>query len=611
MTEGQPTVQLEPDIQTSPIVNDFSITFGTINGSGSQTANVTLLRALCHMGIPVSGKNIFPSNIQGQPTWYTIRLSKDGFIARREEVEILVAMNPMTFSKDLASIIPGGVLFYADDIKNPIDRDDIVCYPMPVKRLAKESDVPTNLRDYVANMVYVGVVAQMLGIELENIYNALNFHFKGKERAVGSNYNLVKAAAEWAEQNLEKRDPYRVEPMAAALDRVIVDGNTAGALGAVFGGVQFAAWYPITPASSMSEALNEYLPLLRRDTETGKNTFAVVQAEDELAAIGMCVGAGWAGMRSMTATSGPGLSLMTEYTGLAYYAEVPVVIWDIQRVGPSTGLPTRTAQGDLTGVYSMSHGDTKHIMIFPSSMEECFEFGWKAFDLAERLQTPIFVMSDLDLGMNYWMSRRFEYPDKPMDRGKVLWEDDLEKLKGEWARYLDADGDGIPYRTIPGNRHPRSGYFTRGTGHDENAHYTEDPEVWERMMERLVKKYDTARSLMPEPCVYRMPKAEIGIIAVGSTDAAIQEAQYLLGKTGMVTDYLRLRSIPFGPQVADFVRSHKKNYVVELNRDGQLHQILSLEIPELSGALTSVCHLDGLPLTARWIKEAILAKEEK
>jgi 2-oxoglutarate ferredoxin oxidoreductase subunit alpha len=592
------------------IVNNFSITIATVNGSGSQTANVTLLRALFKMGIPVSGKNLFPSNIQGLPTWYTIRLSKDGFIARRDETEIVVTLNPTSFARDLAAVQPGGAFFYADDIKLPLERKDISVYPMPVKALARAADVSPNLRDYIANMVYMGVLAHMLGIDLEKIKQALTFHFKGKEGPINSNFGVIQAAAEWAKQNLTKTDPFVVEPMDKTSGLIMTDGNTAAALGAIYGGVQFAAWYPITPASTLAESLNMYLPLLRK--KDGKQTYAVLQAEDELSAIGMAIGAGWAGLRAMTSTSGPGISLMAEYAGLAYYAEVPVVIWDVQRIGPSTGLPTRTSQGDLTETYFLSHGDTQYVILLPGSVNECFEFGWKAFDLAERLQTPVFVLSDLDLGMNQWMTEPFRYPDTPMDRGKVLWEEDLEKLKGVWGRYKDVDGDGIPWRTVPGNMHPASAWFGRGTGHDENARYTEDNQTWERNMARLKKKYDTARTLVPAPVIKEEDGAGVGIIAYGSTEPAVEEARVLLQQdAGLKTSFLRLRALPCTQAVVDFIQKYDRIYVVEANRDGQLRQILSAALPEQAPKLRSACHSDGLPLTARWIKEAILAQEVK
>ena len=609
MSAVQPMIQVEPSARLDPIVNDFSITVGTANGSGSQTSNLTLLRALFKMGIPVSGKNLFPSNIQGLPTWYTIRVSKDGFLARREKYEVVVAMNPDTFAQDLAGLVPGGAFFYADDIKFQITREDIISYPMPVKKLVKEADVPTGLKDYVANMVYVGVLAKMLGIDLDRIYQALEFHFKGKQKPIDLNFSLIQKASAWAGENLEKQDPYRIEPMDETQGYIMADGNTAAALGSIYGGVHFAAWYPITPASSLAEALVEHLPMLRKDPQDGKNTYAVLQAEDELAAIGMAIGAGWAGLRSMTSTSGPGLSLMGEYAGLAYYAEVPVVVWDVQRVGPSTGLPTRTAQGDLTLAAHMGHGDSQHVVLLPGSVTECFEFGWRAFDLAERLQAPIFVLSDLDLGMNQWMTRPFEYPDVYMDRGKILWEEELEEKAGKWARYLDVDGDGIPYRTVPGNRHPSSAWFARGTGHDEYARYTESSVEYQRNMERLRRKYDTAREYVPKPAVETMPGAEVGIIAFGSTEPAIQEARHNLAEAGLKTDYLRVRAVPFTKEVDEFIDSHDRIYVVEMNRDGQLHQLLRLDYSEKCVKMISLAYLDGLPMTARWIEEAIHAKE--
>ena len=593
------------------IVNDFSITVGTVNGSGSQTANTTILRSLFKMGIPVSGKNLFPSNIQGLPTWYTIRVNKDGFTARREEHEIVVCMNPKSFPQDLAHVLPGGAFFYDDNIKLDITRDDIVTYAMPVKEIMREQqDVPANLRDLVANMVYVGILAQTIGIDLQKIKAALEFHFRGKQKPIDLNYNVVQFAADWAKENLEKKDPYCVEPLENTDGMIMADGNTAAALGSIYGGVQFVSWYPITPASSLAEALIDYLPQLRK-RDDGKNTFAVVQAEDELAAIGMAIGAGFAGLRSMTSTSGPGLSLMTEFAGLAYYTEVPVVIWDVQRVGPSTGLPTRTSQGDLTFTHYLGHGDTEQVILLPGTVNECFEFGWRAFDIAEHMQTPVFVLSDLELGMNQWMAEPFEYPNRPMDRGKVLWEKDLEKLKGDWGRYRDVDGDGIPYRTIPGNKHPHSAYFLRGTGHNENARYTEDAATWARMMDRIKKKYHNAAKFVPKPIIDKQDGANVGIIAFGSTEPAIREARHqLVTEAGIKSDSMRIRGIPFTDDVPKFIESHEQNFVVEMNRDGQMYQLLLVEYPHLAGKLTSVAFNDGLPATAKWVKDSILVKEE-
>ena len=590
------------------VINDFSIIVGTKNGSGSQTANNTILRAIFKMGIPVSGKNLFPSNIQGLPTWYTIRASKDGFLARREEQEVVIAMNPDSFARDLASVTPGGAFFYADDIKQPITRADIAVYAMPVKQIVRnDKTIPNDFRDLVGNMVYVGTLAHMINLDIDKIEAALQFHFKGKQKPIDMNMNIVRAGMEWAKANLEKKDPFVLEPMNKTDGLIMADGNTAAAIGSIFGGAQFVSWYPITPASSLAEAVSDYMPMLRK-REDGKLTYAVVQAEDELAAIGMAVGAGWSGLRAMTSTSGPGLSLMTEFAGLAYYAEVPIVVWDIQRIGPSTGLPTRTSQADLTFVYNIGHGDTQSIILLPGNVNECFEFGWKAFDVAERLQTPVFVLSDLDMGMNQWMSKPFEYPDQRMDRGKVLWEKELEELKGNWGRYLDKDEDGIPYRTIPGNKHPLSAYFTRGTGHDEYARYTEDSSVFLHNMERLKKKFETAKQYLPKPVTYKTEGAKIGIIAYGSTEAAINEARIQLERDhDMQTSFLRVRALPFTAEVDEFVREQDQIGVVEMNRDGQLHQLLTIAYPESAMKFRSVAYGDGMPASARWVREGLLA----
>jgi 2-oxoglutarate ferredoxin oxidoreductase subunit alpha len=597
---------------TQRIVNDFSIVVGTANGSGSQTSNSTILRALFKMGIPVSGKNLFPSNIQGLPTWYIIRASKDGFIARRDEREVVVAMNPTSFEKDLASVCAGGAFYYDDSIKSPITRTDITVYPMPVKQIVRsDPNIPNNLRDLIANMVYVGVLAQMLGIDMEKIDAALSFAFKGKRKAIDLNLNIARAAADWARDNLEKKDPYYLEHMDKTNGMIMTDGNTAAAIGSIYGGVQFVGWYPITPATSLAEELNEYLPKLRKSPD-GKDTYAVVQAEDELAAIGMCIGAGWSGLRAMTSTSGPGLSLMTEFVGLAYFAEVPLVIWDITRIGPSTGLPTRTSQGDLNFAANMGHGDTDNIILLPGSVNECFEFGWRAFDIAERLQTPVIVLGDLDFGMNQWMTEPFKYPDVPMDRGKVLWEDDIKKLTEPWGRYLDKDGDAIPYRTLPGNRLPGSSYFTRGTGHDAYARYSEESSVWEANMERLRRKFVTAKNYLPKPVIETMAGAREAVIAFGSTLPAVQEARVLFAsENNRPMDLLRMRALPIADEVRDFIQKHDKVYVVEMNRDGQLYEELIIAMPDLAARIVNVAYSDGLPPTARRIMKEILAKENK
>ncbi len=608
-------MDLEKDNQEDKIVNDFCLTVCTVNGSGSATANNTLYRAFFRMGIPVSGKNLFPSNIKGLPTWYSMRVSKQGYLGRVPHDDIIVSMNADTFNEDLTYMVPGGVIFYADHIGLPIQRDDIITYPMPIRSLVRQAEVPRNLKDYMENMLFVGIVGQMLGIPMESIKEALDAQFRTKLEVSESNFKVVELGADWAKENLVKRDCYYVEPMQPLTDYILSDGNTAGALGSIYGGVQFCGWYPITPASSMVESMIAYAPRLRKDPETGKDTYAFVQAEDELAAIGMAVGAGWAGLRSMTSTSGPGLSLMTEYLGLAYYSETPVVVWNVQRVGPSTGLPTRTAQGDLTMTYFIGHGDTNHLIIIPGSVDECFEFGWKAFDIAEKYQTPVFVMSDLDLGMNQWMSKRFVYPSKTIDRGKILWEEDLqhwiETRNEPFGRYKDADGDGIPYRTVMGNLHEKSSYFTRGTGHDEYGNYSENPILWQSMLDRIKRKFVFACQDLPDPIIEKMPGAKIGLIGMGSTDPAIQEAQDILNNQGLAVDYLRIRSLPTDTIVKEFIASHERNYVLELNRDGQLHQILQLEHAEFSNRLTSVAIVDGLPMAAQWVVEQINEKENK
>ena len=577
-------------------VNEFSINIGTVNGSGSQTANLTVLRAIFKMGIPVSGKNIFPSNIQGLPTWYKIRVSQSGYGGRRKEADIVVAMNPKTFTEDQYDLVEGGLFLYDDDIKDPIDRVDMILVPMPVKDIVKEAKPHRDLRKLVANMVYVGVLANLLGIELEPIKAALDFHFKGKESPVEFNMMVINLAYQWAEENLDLDLPYWIEPRDLTDNAILVDGNTAAGLGTIYGGMHFVSWYPITPATSLPESILEFAPKLRIDPETGKSTYAIIQAEDELAAVGMVVGAGWAGLRAMTATSGPGLSLMAEYTSLAYFAEIPIVIWVVQRVGPSTGLPTRTAQGDINLSYYLGQGDTEHIMLIPGSVKECFEFGWKALDLAEKYQTAVFCLSDLDLGKNQWMTEPFEYPETPIERGKILWEEDLEKIKEEWGRYRDMDGDFIPYRTVPGNTHPKSAYFARGTGHDDFANYSEHPEQWRKNLDRIKNKINSSKADLPEPMITKMRGAKNGIIAFGSTDAAMVEALDYLKADGIKLNYLRLRSLPASDQVLDFIRSHEKVYVVENNRDGQMHSILSLELPEKAKDLVSLAMIDGLPI---------------
>jgi 2-oxoglutarate ferredoxin oxidoreductase subunit alpha len=604
-------LQIAPDeaaaAERPSVVNDFSIVAATANGTGSQTANLAILRALFKMGIPVNAKNIFPSNIQGLPTWYHIRVSHEGYVARRHTSEVLIAFNAATVNEDIEILPPGGICIHNDDWRSLPERDDITYYAIPVNQFVRETGMKGKLKDYISNMVYVGAVAQLLEIPLEKIEDALDYHFKGRRKLIDSNMAVVNAAYEWTAENIQKNDPYRVAEMNATDGKVLITGNEAGALGSVYGGATFAAWYPITPSTSFVDALNEYLPKLRRDPETGEKTYAVVQAEDELAAIGMILGAGWAGARAVTATSGPGISLMSEFAGLGYFAEVPAVIWDIQRIGPSTGLPTRTGQGDVLSTYYLGHGDTKNVILLPATVAECFDFGTTSLNLAETLQTPVFVLSDLDLGMNNWMSEPFTYPEEPIDRGKVLTADEVQE-KG-FVRYKDIDGDGIGYRTLPGNEHPLGAWFARGTGHNEKAGYSERPEDWLQNMDRLKHKFETARQIVPAPVVDQVEEAKIGILAFGTTKFAIDEARDRLAADGTPTSFMRLRALPVNESVKKFVAQHDRVYVIELNRDGQMHNILQTEMPEIATKLISLAYLDGMPLTARWVVEAILERE--
>jgi 2-oxoglutarate ferredoxin oxidoreductase subunit alpha len=601
-------VQETPEVEERAyVVNDFNINVATANGSGSQTSNSLLIRSLFKMGVPVTGKNLFPSNIQGLPTWYNIRLSKDGFLARREAVEVMVCMNGATVAEDMASVAPGGIVVYDDSLPIAARRHDVQYYPVPVRELVKAAGLPYNLQRYVGNMTYVGVTAFLLEIELEELKAALDWNFGGKPKPIQMNWNMLMSAYDWAKANLTNDQPFRCRRMGGFNeDKVLIDGNTAAGLGALYNGVSFVGWYPITPSSSLADAINTYAPQLRLDPETGKPTYAIVQAEDELAAIGMVLGASWAGARAMTATSGPGISLMSEFVGLGYFAEIPAVIWDIQRMGPSTGLPTRTSQGDILSTYWLSHGDTHHPILFPADPKEAFEMAGTAFDLAERLQTPVFVLSDLDLGMNLWICDEFDYPEQPMDRGKVLSAEELKALGGKWGRYADEDGDGIGPRTLPGTRHPLAAYFTRGTGHTPYATYSERPEDWEGNMIRLARKFETARHLVPAPIEDDVEGAKVGIISLGSNHPAIIEARARLSNAGIETGYMRLRALPIDVEVRHFVERHDKVFVVENNFDGQLHHILTADMPDLAAKMISASKCDGLPLSARWITEQVL-----
>jgi 2-oxoglutarate ferredoxin oxidoreductase subunit alpha len=611
-TTSVATREAEVHVEPQKVVNDLSIQVATVNGSGSQTANSVLLRAIFQMGIPVSGKNLFPSNIAGLPTWFTIRASKHGYIARRKEIDFLVAMNPETAEEDVRDLRPGSVAVYDERLNLKRLRDDCVFYPVPFDQLVAPCCPDAKLRKLVRNMIYDGVLAKLLGIEMEEIHKALFKQFRKKAKAAELNWGAARAGHEFAEKNLPKADRFFLQRMDRTQGKIIIDGNAAAALGALFAGVTVVTWYPITPSSTLCETLTDYMKRYRIDPDTKKATFAVVQAEDELAAIGMVLGAGWAGARAMTATSGPGISLMAEFVGLGYYAEVPAVIFDVQRVGPSTGLPTRTAQGDILSTAFLSHGDTKHPILFPCSVEECYSMAIEAFDLAEELQTPVFVMMDLDLGMNNWMADPFPYPQKPMARGKVLSAEDVERL-GQFERYRDVDGDGIGYRTLPGTKHPLAGYFTRGSGHNEKAAYTERPSDYVNNMNRLARKFETARQRVLGPVFQEAAKAEVGIIAYGSSHWAVLESlDQLKQERDLKADYCRVRAFPFNQQVKDFVRRHRRIYVVEQNRDAQLAQLLRLEVDaEEVKKLRSVRHYNGLPIDARSVTDSIVRQEEE
>jgi len=591
------------------IINDFSIIVATVNGSGSQSANSVLLKSIFGMGVPVSGKNLFPSNIAGLPTWYTIRASKDGYVARKRGSQILVAMNPETARQDMIELDSGGAAIYEESQNLKQYRDDVACYPVPFDKITAAICPEAKLRKLVKNMVYVGVVAQLLSIDLTVVEDGLRKQFAKKQKVFDLNFGAVKAGFDYAQEKLPKQDPYIIQRMDQTAGKIIIDGNAACGMGAVFAGVTVVSWYPITPSTSLIEATTDLLKKFRVTPE-GKATFAVVQAEDELAAIGMVLGAGWGGARSMTSTSGPGISLMAEFAGLGYFAEIPGVIFDVQRTGPSTGMPTRTSQADLLSTAFLSHGDTKHIVLLPGSVKECFDFGYSAFDLAERLQTPVFVLTDLDLGMNNWMSEPFDYPDKPLDRGKVLTAEDLQRLGG-FARYRDVDGDAIGWRTLPGTPHPKAAYFTRGSGHNDAAGYTEKPAEYIEVMERLSRKFENARKLVPAPLAVKDGSSRVGFLAYGTTDFALRESMdQIKNEHGVDVDYMRIRAYPFAHEIHDFVASHERIYVVEQDRDAQLESLLKLDLPaDQVVKLRSILHYNGLPMDARTITEEFVTKE--
>ena len=585
------------------IVNDFQLNIATANGTGSQSANLILLHTMFGMGVPVSGKNLFPSNISGLPTWYILRVSDRGYQAPGDRTHIQIVMNKATWEDDVADCLPGTLILFNEDVKMPVDRDDCFVIGVPMTKMAR--GLNPKLGRMISNMIYVGLLAEILELNQDKLNDAIALQFKGKARAIELNVEAVNLGRAFINENVDTAEiPYRIESRDVDDDEFLVEGNEAVALGSHYGGVGLLCWYPITPSSSLAEALIAYIPEIRTD-ENGDHLCAVIQAEDELAAAGMVVGGGWSGIRAMTATSGPGISLMSEFIGLAYFAEIPSVIWDINRTGPSTGLPTRTQQGDLTMLYEASHGDTTHPVLIPGSMEECFEYGWKAFDIAERLQSLVFGFSDLDLGMNRWACKGFEYPETPMDRGKVLrTQAELDAIEN-YGRYRDVDGDGIPYRTLPGSGLDPILY--RGTGHDEDGIYSEKPEVYQALMMRLKRKMDNARTWLPQPVLREEAEKEVGIIYYGSMENSIQEIDDILEEEiGRKVSQCRVRSLPLSPVVEQFIRDHETVIVLEINRDGQLYGILRRELPnELIPKVHSAAYSDGLPPRARHYSELI------
>jgi len=585
------------------IVNDFQLNIATANGTGSQSANLILLHTMFSMGVPVSGKNLFPSNIAGLPTWYILRVSDRGYQAPGDRTHIQIIMNKATWDDDIENCLPGTLILFNEDVKMPVDRDDCFVIGVPMTKMAR--GLNPKLGRMISNMVYVGLLAEILELDQDKLNVAIAQQFKGKARAIELNLEAVNLGRAFISENVDTAEiPFRIEARDIDDDVFLVEGNEAVALGSHYGGLGLLCWYPITPSSSLAEALIAYLPEIRTD-ENGDHLCAVIQAEDELAAAGMVVGGGWSGIRAMTATSGPGISLMSEFIGLAYFAEIPCVIWDINRTGPSTGLPTRTQQGDLSMLYEASHGDTTHPILIPGNIQECFEYGWKAFDVAERLQTLVFGFSDLDLGMNRWACKGFEYPETPMDRGKVLrTQAELDAIEN-YGRYRDVDGDGIPYRTLPGSGLEPMLY--RGTGHDEDGIYSEKPEVYQALMMRLKRKMDNARTWLPQPVLREEVEKEVGIIYYGSMENSIQEIDDILeDEIGRKVSQCRVRSLPLSPVVEQFIRDHETVIVLEINRDGQLYGILRRELPnELIPRVHSAAYSDGLPPRARHYSELI------
>ncbi|MBK8725785.1 MAG: 2-oxoacid:acceptor oxidoreductase subunit alpha [Holophagaceae bacterium] len=595
--------------ETKTLVNDFSVEIATVNGSGSQTANSVLMRTIFQMGVPVSGKNLFPSNIAGLPTWFQIRANAKGYVARKHDIDLMICMNPETAKEDVAKLPSGALVIYDEPLKLNELRQDLVFYPVPFQKLVTASCPEPKLHKLVKNMIYVGVAGQSLGLDMEEVKKAISKQLNGKAKAIEINQAAVQAGFEWSAANMPAQTRLKIVRDDKTKGQIIIDGNAACALGAMFAGVQVLAWYPITPASSLSESLIDYADEYRKDPATGKSTFAHVQMEDELASAGAVLGAGWAGARSMTTTSGPGISLMSEMIGLGYFTEIPGVFFNVARTGPSTGLPTRTMQGDVEICAKCSHGDTFHINLYPGNMQECFDFAYMSFDLAERFQTPIFVVTDLDLGMQNWASQPFKYPEGKFDRGKVLGQKELEEIK-DWGRYKDVDGDGIPYRTLPGTPGGKGAYFTRGSGHNPMAQYSEKPEDYKQLVDRLRAKYDTAKAWVPKPIV-EDTGSKRGILAFGSSDPAVKEARdRMKAEAGMDTSYLRLRALPFTAEVDAFLTSMDAIYVVEQNRDAQMLALLREFYPQFAMKFKSVLHYNGQALDAQTILDQITAFEK-
>ena len=598
-----PQVPSAPE-NTKTLINDFSVEVATVNGSGSQTANNVLMRAIFQMGVPVSGKNLFPSNIAGLPTWFQIRANHRGYAARKHDVDLMICMNAETAREDVAKLKPQALCLYDEPLKLNALRTDLNFFPVPFQQLVAASCPEPKLQKLVKNMIYVGVTARMLGIDMEEVRKAISRQLKGKQKAIELNSGAAQAGFDWADQNIQDQDRLQIIRDNKTEGQLIVDGNSACALGAMFAGVTVVAWYPITPSSSLVETLAEYAKEYRIDPVSGKTNVAIVQMEDELASAGVISGAGWAGARSMTATSGPGISLMSEFIGLAYFAECPSVFVDVTRMGPSTGLPTRTSQGDIEMCAKCSHGDTYHICLYPGNMEECFQFTYEAFDLAERYQTPVFVVTDLDLGMQNWATKPFTYPEAKFDRGKVLDEQQLKEIQ-DWGRYKDVDGDGICYRTVAGTPGGKGAYFTRGTGPSVHALYSEKPEDWKSNIDRLRRKFDTARTSVPAP-ILLSSGSKRGLLAYGSSDSAVTEAIDLLSEVhGKQVDYLRVRALPFTEAVEAFLDQMDVVYVVDQNRDGQMANLLREFFPERSGKIRKVLHYDSTAINAQTLVDQI------